>query len=647
MKSRPNIFYGLFALVLVLSFSARLGAATMGTSHGHDLDQLWASAQKQYDLEAYDAVLLLEGRHVSILENGNLRTRVHRVVWIGTEQGIDHHADLRIPWNSATSTLKVVALRTWRDGRWWPHELEVSETAVVETLPFALALADDYTSMRETMLLHDGVELPCIMETIYEIEEQGVAADGSDALFVFPQNDPALLVECRLTVPEGIAPKYRSGNGAPEPVTASDDDETTLYTWSMESVDRLGTPHTECPAVYEPHIIWSTWNSWEALGEKVRSNFHAASVQNVACIDSLLSERQEYEPSKDALIHGIAGFVSEGTRSVDYDSRFWRYSPRPAARTWETGYGHALDRAVLAAALFGRLGFSASIVFRTAPLAKLDQDMPTLAAFEGFAVRVRGHDADRVYDPLSSRCEHIYSWMHGATVWEPGGETEFFGQSAEESVMPGTTGECTIDLELEPADEGNWKGTGYFRSRFGLSHYDDITGIDDKARGFVEENVRSVLPGAGVKAYNPEKLLPDDVAFGFDLEMAVPESDAQDRITFVIGAPQAGIEGKLPGDLHLYDEHRSSPVLLNGKLAQHIRLRLKAGDREIVYLPEPYELKNETGSFYVTVEKDGDWIAIDRKLQLNGIILQPEAWPFLRALLLEEQDPIHRTVILK
>ncbi len=633
-------------MVLALSFPVRLSAAAMGNSQGYDLDALWAKVRKQYDLEAQDAVLLLEGRHVSILENGNLRMRVHRVVWIGTEMGIDHHADLRIPWNSATSTFTVVALRTWRDGRWWPHESEVSGTAVVETLPFALALADDYTSMRETMLLHDGVELPCIMETVYEIEEEDAAKDGSDDLFVFPQNDPAVLVEYRLTVPAGVTPVYRSGNGAPEPEIISDTDQSKTYIWKTDCANRLRTPHTENHAVYEPYLIWSTWNSWEALGKKIGSSFLDATVLNEALVDSL-GARLQHEPSKSGMVHGVAELVSEWTRSVDYDSDFWRFSPRPAVRTWETGYGHALDRAVLAAALYRELGFSPRFVYRAAPLALLYKEIPALAAFERFAVRVQGHDVDRVYDPKTGSCEYIYSWMHGVTAWEPGGETDLFGQSVEEPVIPRTTGECRMILELGPADEGKWKGTGYVRFRFGLSHYDDMAGIDDKARGFIEKNVQSVLPGAIVTAYNPECFRPDDVAVGFDVEMAAPKSDDQGRITFAISAPPAGIGGKLPDDLHLYDEQRSSPVLLNGILTQHIRLHLKTGDRKIVYMPESSEMNNEAGRFVVHAESEDGRITLERGLRLDGIIVQPEDWPLLRALLLEEQDPAHRTIILK
>ena len=195
MKRLPLIIVAAAIITAFLAISNPVSAQDMGTSQGYDLDALWSSARSQHDPATEDAIVLLEARKITIAANGNEVTRVHRIVWIGTAIGIRSYADLRVPWNSATSTLNVVALRTWRDGRWWPDASNVSETAVVETLPYAVALADDYTSLRETMLLHDGVELPCIMETVYEIETRGAAAAGADGRWVFPQRDPAIRVE--------------------------------------------------------------------------------------------------------------------------------------------------------------------------------------------------------------------------------------------------------------------------------------------------------------------------------------------------------------------------------------------------------------------------------------------------------------------
>ena len=67
-----------------------------------------------------DAALLLESRDIAINDAGQVTTTVHRVAWIGTAAGLRAHADLRVPWNSATCTFEVAKLRTWREGRWWP-----------------------------------------------------------------------------------------------------------------------------------------------------------------------------------------------------------------------------------------------------------------------------------------------------------------------------------------------------------------------------------------------------------------------------------------------------------------------------------------------------------------------------------------------
>ena len=209
--------------IAVMSVAAPSIAAEMGVSGGHDLDQLWARAQADRDLSGEDAVLLLESHQVTMDADGALATRVHRVVWIGSSVGIRSYADLRVPWNTATSQLDVEILRTWRDGHWWPDAETISETAVVHTLPYAVNRADDYTTMRETMLLHDGVELPCIMETAYTITETGLP--GADGVFVMPRRDFSALTELQVTVPAAMALHYEMLNGVMEPAVQESDDD--------------------------------------------------------------------------------------------------------------------------------------------------------------------------------------------------------------------------------------------------------------------------------------------------------------------------------------------------------------------------------------------------------------------------------------
>ena len=621
-----------------------LNAASMGVSGGHDLDALWSRAKKRFDPSSHDALVLLESRHVTVLANGDTRTKVHRVVWIGTAMGIRDHADLRIPYNSATATMTVTALRTWRNDKWWPDESAIGPTAVVETLPFALATADDYTTMRETMLLHDGVEIPCIMETAYEIEERGGGQGGIDGLWVFSQNDPSALVEFMLTVPQGVDVTFVSRNGAPDPGVVRDAGGTATYTWQMVEIDRLGSPRVTDPAAYAPYVSWSTWQSWDALGRRIVSSFNEAAVLDDTLADTLAA-RLEHAPSPPSKAREIASFVDECTRSIHYDTRFWSFSPRPAPRTRETAYGHGLDRAVLAAALFRQAGLGADPVYRSIGPGGIDGEVPGLSRFESAGVWVHGDGLDAFYDPVEGTLTDGPLPLHGRVVWEPATESE--PQSRPDAGGAERHSRFELILSLEPGEDGRWKGHGYLGAGGRFSPHGDMAGLDGEALAFVGKVASSVLTGAIVTGYNPEVFQRDLVTVGFEFEIEALKPDAQGRIGVAIGDPAGGIMTQLPPDVHLYDERRGSPVHLGGKMTQCITLRLKTGEREIVYSPEGRETTNRIGRSALNIEKADGWVVIRRELTLDPSIVLPKDWPGLRTLLLEEDDAAGRMILMK
>ena len=631
-------------IVLAAISAAPVRGGSMGISGGHDLHELLSRARARFDFGDHDAVLLLESRHVVVDAEGAVTTQIRRVVRIGTAMGIRDHADLRIPYNSDTSKMTVTALRTWRDDTWWPGEAEVSPTAVVETLPFVLAQADDYTGMRETMLLHDGVELPCVMETAYEIEERGAARPGVDGLWIFPQRDPAVLVEFNVTVPTGESLNFRCGNGAPEPVVTRGTDGSITYAWTMEDVERLGSPSIADPAAYAPFVAWSTWESWKALGRRIASVFDEAAVLSEALADTL-GARLVDEPSAGARARRVAAFVNESTRSVHYEPRFWAFSPRPASRTWETAYGHALDRAVLAAALFRRAGLDANPVYRSTGAGDMDLTVPGLSRFEPIGIHVSGHGLGAFYDPTEGTLTDGPAPLCGRVVWKPGKDDE---PSMERgSRDPEATSRFDLVLALEPDENGEWTGTGFLSADGCLSVHAEMVGLHGEALALLNGIAGSVVSGATVENFNPEVFTRDEVVVGFDVSVKIPAPDDRGRTLVVIGDPARGVMTRLPHDVHTYHEHRTSPVMLPCGMTQWITLRLRTGGREIVHLPEAREIQNGAGEHVVrTGNKDG-WVTIERGLTLRRATIVPEEWPSLRALLLEEADPANRTVFLK
>jgi hypothetical protein len=82
-------------------------------------------------------------------------------------------------------------------------------------------------------------------------------------------------------------------------------------------------------------------------------------------------------------------------------------------------------------------------------------------------------------------------------------------------------------------------------------------------------------------------------------------------------------------------------------MTQRVCLRIKTGGREVVQLPETIDLTNGTGSYTVRADHAGGWVVVERTLTLNAGTVAPASWADLRTLLLEEEDPAGKTILLK
>ena len=636
------IFAAVAALTTVLATPA--WAVPEAARGGHDIGALMAAAEEHYDLTELDAALLLEQTTVCVAQ-GERSTTIHRIVWFSTELGSDTYADLRVPYNTETSTLTVETLRTWMDGRWWPHESDISPTAVVATTPGALQSADDYITMRETMLLHDGVELPCIVETVYTITERIPTGHGSDGLWLFPKADPAVLTILAVDVPSGTTLHHAELNGAPSPEMTTGEGSDS-YVWRAEFTDRLDRPLVADAAAYVPCAVWSTWDNWDALAEALMGSMEEAAVLNAALTDTI-ARLVAAKPLALARAQAVVEFVNETTRAVRYDDSFWRFAPRAAKRTWATAYGHGLDRAVLAEALFEEVSCAATPVFTGVALEGADA-VPALARFERVMLWV--HDTGAHYDPLQGTLSHGEAQFAGSCLWTP-------GSRAPETVRAPAVSGYELVLSLESDGEGGWTGSGVLDTDGALSAYENAVGIDGETGGHLGRVARTALDGAELEEHSLVRLERDRVAAGFSFTLEAPEPDQSGRTRLEMGDPTGGIADRLPSDVHLYAEHRDSPVRLSGAMEQTITLVLEPGERELVRVPEPRSLTNAAGSFRLTVERGADRTTITRALDLTpddvgdrvgGVILvRPNAWPDLRALLLEEADHRNRVLLLE
>ena len=639
---RATILAAALAVVALTAFPNTAACDPAAATGGYDIGDLMEEAGASWDLSELDAVILVDEEVIAIGEDGTRTTTVHRIVWMATELALDLYGDLRVAWNSATSTLEVKALRTWRDDRWWPHESELSETAIVPTTAYALRSADDYATMRETMLLHDGVELPCIVETVYEITERTPGGANADGVWVFSKEEPAVVSRFELSLPAGAEVRFDSADGVPDPSVYRTPNHGVGHAWVMRGVERRGRPLTVDPCVGEPYVAWSTWPDWATLGGALMESVDAGAVLTDALRDSV-TRLTEHEPALWLKLEAVTEFIDETTRAVHYPDRFWHLSPRSASRTWETAYGHRLDRAVLGAALFRELGLSATPAFRGRAYGRVDPSVPTLGRFEGMYVWVEGDGVEACYDPESGTLARGRGSFGGRDAWIPSkwdGPRTGFGDSQAPAAL-------AVALTLEAGEEG-WTGSGFLEATGPLAPYGDMTGLQGETEAHLGRIASSTVDGVETSDIGVMNLSPDEIAAGFAVAFEPGEPDERGRITLAIGDPRGGALDALPGDVQLSAARRGSPVLVQCPVSESVVLRFHPGDLEVVRLPDESTLTNAAGRFTTTVvEGDDGWITVSRELAIHESTVPPELWPELRALLLAAEHERSRVIMLE
>jgi len=633
----PVVFLVLAAGLFICVPGAGAQQSICGTQ---DIAELLAAAGNGFDLVKQDAVLLFDGQEIRWLPGGRLKKDVHRIVWINTNIAINRYGDHRIPYDDAHCTFHVSTVRTWRDGRWWPS----GPTGIVETLPYALRTAYDYTNMREMMLLHDGIELPCILEIAYAVEDKEPFRKGAEGLWAFARQEPAVRSCFTLGLPRGQGLNVFTPDGVPAPEKETDQESgLDIYRWKMGPLEAIPRPHTDDPAAYVPYVSWSTWADWNVFGKHLKDTFEAGIKMDqrlTGCLDSLLNDART-DGEKAGL---IAGFINDRTRFVDYPEAYWWPTPRQAARTYSTAYGHRLDRAILAAALFTNGGLRAYPAFLGRGYGNIDDGVPTISRMNGIGVWVYGDNLDAWYDPTGGTVSHGPAPADRRTVWLPGVDEKpsvhRIGKSEENRF------EACITLSLDKKKK-SFTGTGFINAEGCLSPYGRMVGLGDEAKTCLGAVFSGMISGMKVTNFNPSVFTRQRVVIGCELELEKPEADDLDRLPLVIGRPTGGVFDFLPENVDLYSQVRSSPVVMPCPMNQKVELRLDTKGLEVIYSPSEQFLENTAGSFSLTAGGGDDRVIIIRKLKLGKAVYQPDEWPALRALLLAASHERNQTLLVK
>ncbi len=629
---------------LVLAGCLILGTATVSAQQSIDgaldISLLMKEANVRLDMGNEDAVILFDSERIRLNKDSRYTKYIHRIIWINTDIAIRHYGDVRVPYDASRCSLHVETVRTWRDNQWW----ETGPTGIVETLPEELLNAYDYANIRETMLLHEGIELPCILEIAYSIEDKEPFRRGWDGSWTFVRDEPVIKSWFGFELPSDWYPNIYEFPGSPAPIKKTDESlGLDMYSWQRGPYDAKTFPPPENIEDNESFIVWSTWKDWSSLGAHIRTYFDKAAVGDKNLkeqLDSLL-EGANTNREKARL---IAGYVNDKTTHIDYPWRYWLSDPRPAVKTYSSTYGHTLDRAVLAAALFSKAKINTLPVFLSPGFGNINVNVSGLTQTSTLGLRLSGENLAAYYDPISSEIKSGPLSFFSRMAW-------LAGNDEKPSIrISGSDKTSTNDIRIElsyDADKKSFTGLGYFHATNYFNQYLQMAGMKNEAFTYFEELVSSIFKNVKLTGCNPSEFTHHKTIFGFQFELDSLTIDNEDRIELTLGESTCGILANLPSGIELYHNQRTSPMHFPCLMSQNIELTLNLEGLDLIHYPEDTSIENEAGNFAVNSVKTDKKLIIARSLVLTKTDYTAEEWLPLRTLLLADRNDGNRLILVK
>lgn len=630
----------LFLVTINLLFFHSSAFCQESISGEQDIAELMKIAAENFDMDNQDAVILFDGNRAHWTDKNRMTHFVHRITWINSSVGIRHYADIPVAYDSEHQSFRSIALRTWRDDQWW----ETDTAGIVETLPSAVRTAYDYASLREMMMLHIAIELPCILEEAYIVQDTVSFRKGIEGTYIFPQQDPVIQSWFLLGLPPEKKPNVKFSEGVVE--RDSEFEEfwgLDIHKYEMDLIPALPVPATKDANFYSPHISWSSWDKWTDFGYDLNRKFEYGAILDSSLIDSV-DEIVSHSFTSSDRAQKIAEFVKRSTRLIHIDETNWYWMPRTATETYNSGYGNHFDRSIFAAALFKRAGYMVFPAFRSKEFGDVNEGVPTLNRFEPISVWISEmNGVEAYYNSATSRVHNGLAPIYGRTIWLPAsGDDPKVNWSGE-----GAQSEMEVKLNLSfDNDTSKWKGKGFYRVTSGFNSFDKLEGLDSEAHDHLNEVLKGVFADAKISEYNFAVFNRFLIIAGFDFELPI-EKDDQGRIVFDIGSPSSGIMDRLPTDVKLTTNTRQSPIMLRGMMKENFQINLSLTKHETVYTPESLEIDNKVGKMIVSSIVDEDELTIVKELSLTQTTIAGEDWKLLGELLLKYTSKRNTTLMIR
>ncbi len=553
-----------------------------------------------------------------------------------TPYAIDTYGDPHFTYNSRTQYIKTVKTRTFLpDG----SIKFAKKNSFNPVLPSVLARAPGYADIKQLVVTHVGLERGATSELTLEIADKVKHRPYLWGEMSVQTDQPVGVYELTVSVPKGTTLHYACLGCEATPVKF-DEKGQTIYRWQVKNVSARpweGLHRHEAQSHY-PRIIFSTAPSWNAIRLLLLKRFNEAQKVFSKALSGRIERLTEGKLDFFAKVRSLYRFATRGIESIHWPLKDFDYEMRSAAQVYNSAYGHALDKALLLAAMLNKVGIEATLAFFSYEMT--DKSVPSLLQFPHLFVLVSHENRQYWLDPMSGKLcpenSHIVGkFLFDLRFAEPYVIFDNFFMEHGFRLF--------ADLKLSSkALQGSFAlhllgQYNVYSKKFIASSLDASQVLKGVASRF------GSVKNLKVQWWNPEKS-----TFSFDAKNKIPTANKEGYFFLRLPLLKSAYSLK---KLQLFRQKRVTPLLLSHPIAEHsfIKLTFPKKGIKIITLPRSFEMKNRVGKLIYKVNYDvkKKKLIWERIFTISKAKISPKDYSLFRELYLAYMNPHQTRLLLK
>jgi len=589
------------------------------------------------DYPGTDVLVLSEQLDYTVAGDGRVTLTVHRAEKVLTYQGMDVIGDPKVAYCKGDQLLQDYGLKTFTpEGQ----IVEATGNSFTEMTPYELERAPDFTSLRQMVMTKVGLDVGAVAESRYTLSDQRPWRSFLNIDLLLSDGFPTLERTVTITVPEGVSLRYALFNFSAEPEVRRQAG-TVAYSWRLKNLPSIAmgqASHDERRLL--PRLVATTCPDWKAANARYAPPADEASRASSAVLekktDALLKESAT--PLQKAI--ALAAFVAESIPTVEWPLEAFDYRPRTAARVFESGYGHALDKAVLLCAMLRHAGIEAApaLCVLSPPGFPDPETVPCIAQFDRILVHAEVGGKTLWIDPtapLSERSQRDFQGFKGLPLLPGIGEIH---------TMKAVGGEdrLLVDLRGTMSEDLSVKGEGTVLLSGSYSPYFGVQGSADALKEYLAGLLKSVLPNAELTGYAVALLDPEQFKVTLQFKMG-PAAPGKGPRSFVFDTPSESTLAHLTG---LHRLRRDLPYLLRrtGQEEVIVDLALPEG-MSPRFVPKGFVLSSSGVKAIRSISVESDHLRVRETLSPSERVLPAQEYRSFRDLYARWGAAAERTVL--